>query len=123
MAIASQVLRLRRVRTVATMVAAATMAVLVLGIGASAAQACGGAQACAWSGPFYTGGETYISCPLSNFALSIPESYSAKNNCGGVYIRIGWAEGGSTNWKACMSPAGERPDPGRFNVYQRVGSC
>jgi hypothetical protein len=105
------------------MLAVAAAAALMLGIQASAAQACGGNQVCAWSGSFYGGSEYYIACPLSNFAFSIPEQYSAKNNCGGIYVRIGWAEGGSTNWKACMSPGGERPDPGRFNMYQRVDSC
>lgn len=41
------------------------------------------------------------------------ELNSAKDNCG-VNVRIGWQEGG-TNWKACMNPGGERPNPGRFN--------
>jgi hypothetical protein len=123
MAASNQVLPRRRTRLVAAVLAAAAAAVFMLGIQASAAQACGSNQVCAWSGSGYSGGEYYIACPLSNFAFGIPEQNSAKNNCGGIYVRIGWAEGGATNWKACMSPGGERPDPGRFNVYQRVDSC
>jgi hypothetical protein len=33
---------------------------------------------------------------------------------------MGWWDGSSVNWKFCMNPGGERPDPGRFNY---VGGC
>ena len=98
--------------------------ILMFGIRASAAQACSSGTLCAWTGSFYTGSESVLSCPASTGSeFFIPEHNSAKNRCGGIYIRIGWAEGSSTNWKACMSPGGERPNPGRFNRYQRVGGC
>ncbi|HZO07386.1 MAG TPA: hypothetical protein VFB52_13440, partial [Solirubrobacterales bacterium] len=52
-----------------------------------------------------------------------PEMYSAKNGCSNQ-IEIGWKEGGSVNWKACMNPGGERPSPGRFNYYRaRYVAC
>lgn len=67
---------------------------------------------CDWTGTFYTGTESNKVCGTSyatNFELR-----SAKNRCG-MNVRIGWNEGGTTNWKACMTPGGERPEPGRFN--------
>lgn len=77
-----------------------------------------------WKGTFYSGvwGSAY--CPnTGELGYLTYEWKSAKNYCGGQHVRIGWLEGGSINWKACMNPGGERPDPGRFNEYQGVGSC
>ena len=109
-----------------TLAVLAAAAFSSLALGAPAAQACGGGQVCAWTGSFYSGSEWYLSCPggpTPSWPIGFPESYSAKNNCGGQYIQIGWTEGGSTNWKACMNPGGDRPNPGRINTYRAVGSC
>src|SRR6476646_2192552 len=121
---ASQVLVWRRPRFFAMLLAAALVVVVMFGIRASAAQACAGGEVCAWPGAFYSGSQAFLVCPSgTGYELGSPEMNSAKNNCGGEYIRIGWAEGGPTNWKACMNPGGERPNPGRFNRYERVGGC
>jgi hypothetical protein len=73
---------------------------------------------CTWTGTFYTGEEDNKICGTSyatNFELR-----SAKNRCS-MNVHIGWQEGGSTNWKACMAPGGERPEPGRFNSIVPFG--
>jgi hypothetical protein len=124
MADARQIHEWRHARFFAVLLGAVLAIVLMLGIRASAAQACSGGEVCAWPGAFYAGSQAFLVCPSgTGYELIIPEMNSAKNNCGGEYIRIGWAEGGSTNWKACMNPGGERPNPGRFNRYERVGGC
>lgn len=115
-----------RTKLIALLVALAASAVLALGVGASTAQACGGGQVCAWTGTFFTGSEWYLGCPSGptpTWSFGFPEAYSAKNNCGGTYVQIGWTEGGTTNWKACMNPGGDRPNPGRINTYRGVGHC
>jgi Peptidase inhibitor family I36 len=105
----------------------AVVAMLMFALHGSMAKAennCVSGELCAWTGTFYTGSEAYLSCPGgTGVEIFIPEMKSAKNRCSGQYIRIGWAEGGFTNWKACMVPGGERPEPGRFNRYERVGGC
>lgn len=78
---------------------------------------------CIWSGANYTGGFGQIPCYTPPEGFPIPESWSAKNRCG-TWLEIGWKEGGSVNWKACMSPGGERPNPGRFNFWRlRYVAC
>lgn len=67
---------------------------------------------CSWTGTFYTGEEMNTGCGAS--VGTTFELRSAKNRCS-WNIRIGWNEGGVTNWKACLGPGGERPEPGRFN--------
>jgi hypothetical protein len=72
-----------------------------------------GSAICVWYGTFFSGEEVTIpQCGAESWASG--ELQSAKNNCG-VNVRIGWQEGGTTNWKACVNPGGERPNPGRFN--------
>jgi hypothetical protein len=113
-------------RFAATVLAAFAVVVLIFGIQASAAQACSaGTEVCTWTNPFYGGVEVGRPC-LSQVGFwedFQTEDKSAKNRCGGESFRIGWTEGSSTSWKACLSPGGERPEPGRFNTYERVGSC
>jgi hypothetical protein len=108
-----------RGRVIAAVLAAAAAIVLMLTIQASAAQAaCTGGSACVWRGTFFSGEELNFSCAFETFTTL--ELNSAKDNCG-VNVRIGWTEGGSTNWKACMNPGGERPNPGRFNTTKPNG--
>jgi hypothetical protein len=117
----------KRARSMVLLLVAAAAVVLLLGTQESSARAegaCNSGQFCVFQGTFYTGigGGTF--CPSSSEPESLSiEFLSAKNRCGSEHIRIGWKEGGTINWKACMDPAGERPNPGRFNEYQRVGSC
>ena len=123
----NQFLRSKRSRACALLLLAAVAGMLLLGIQASGARAenkCASGEVCAWTGTSYTGSEAFLVCPSgTGFEEFVPEMNSAKNRCSGEFIRIGWHEGGSTNWKACMSPGGERPEPGRFNRYERVGGC
>ena len=121
---ASEFFAWEKTRVVATLIVAVVAAILMLGIRASAAQACTGGEVCLWPGAFYAGSQSFGVCPsTTGYEVWTPEMNSAKNNCGGQNIRIGWHEGGPTNWKACMNPGGERPNPGRFNRYEAVGSC
>jgi hypothetical protein len=100
--------------------AAATAAIMLFAFQGSAAQAeideldagCVSGAFCAWTGTFYTGEEFNFTCGTS-YGTGF-ELRSAKNRCS-MNVHIGWNEGGSTNWKACMTPGGERPEPGRFN--------
>lgn len=102
-------------RPIMTALLTAAALILMLSIQASSAQAetCTGSAICVWRGTFFSGEEITIPhCGAETWAGG--ELLSAKNNCG-VNVRIGWEEGGTTNWKACMNPGGERPNPGRFN--------
>jgi hypothetical protein len=69
---------------------------------------------------------TNRTCAYQGYEGSLVGTYwSAKNNCGGLAVRIGWNEGGSTNWKACLNTGAEASEPGRFN-YENViagGGC
>jgi|SRR5580700_220549 hypothetical protein len=99
---------------------------LAFGIKAAAAQACAAESGfCTWTGTFYGGGEVDYGCvSLGQWVDFNSERNSAKNRCPGQYYRIGWTpEGGSTSWKVCLSPGGERPEPGRFNTFERVAGC
>jgi hypothetical protein len=112
---ANQFVLPRHGRILAVLLAAAAAVALMLSIQASTAQAgtCTGSAICVWYGTFFSGEEVTIAqCGAETWASG--ELQSAKNNCG-VNVRIGWLEGGTTNWKACMNPGGERPNPGRFN--------
>ena len=114
---ATQFLTPARGRLTAVLLTAAAAVVLLLSIQGSTAQAevdgtCEGGKVCVWTGTFYTGSEFNFGCG-GGTATSL-ELVSAKNHCS-VNVRIGWEEGGVTNWKACMAPGGERPEPGRFN--------
>lgn len=98
----------------AALVAAAAALALMFSIQASTAraEACTGGALCLWYGTFFSGAEVTVhQCGAETWASG--ELQSIKNNCG-VNVRIGWQEGG-TNWKACVPPGGERPNPGRFN--------
>jgi len=115
----------RRARFIAVLVAVAAIVVLMLGSRESTAWAetdCTSSVMCGWTGTFYSGVEWHMACPAGLMSTGT-ELKSAKNHCGSQFIRIGWAEGGTINWKACMSPGGERPEPGRFNRYENVGGC
>lgn len=112
-------------RIVAALALVAVAAVLMLGSSDRASaelleNKCTSGEFCAWAGSNYNGAERFLSCPGS-FPEPNAESFSAKNRCL-FSVEIGWAEGGSTNWKACMKPGGERPEPGRFNT-RRQGIC
>ena len=110
-------------RFIAMLLLAVAVVVLMLGIRASAAQACSSGHICIWTGSFYAGSLNYLGCLHgSGWVTELPTHWSAKNRCG-VAQEIGWREGGTTNWKACMWPGGERPDPGRFNVQRYRESC
>jgi hypothetical protein len=101
---------------VVLLTAAAAVALLLLTQGSTArAATCEGGVFCVWTGTFYNGNEYNATCSGGSKFFPPLEMKSAKNRCG-VNVHIGWEEGGSTNWKACMSPGGERPEPGRFNV-------
>ena len=123
----SKSITLTRPHSIAATLIAVVAMLLMLGFQVPAAQAennCTSGEFCAWTGSFYGGTEAYLACLSgTGYEITIPEMNSAKNRCSGQSYRIGWYEGGSTNWKACMSPGGERPNPGRFNTYERVGSC
>lgn len=113
----SQFLRSKQGWFLAGLFAAAAVLALVLSIQGSSARAeventCMSSRFCVWPGENYFGEEKNYGCgEETNNGL---EMKSAKNLCS-VNVRIGWAEGGTTNWKACLSPGGERPAPTRFN--------
>lgn len=114
----NQFLNSRRRQLMSLLLAVAATAVLLLSIQGSTAQAevddtCQGGVVCVWTGTFFSGEETNFGCG-GGFLFPSTEWRAAKNHCS-VNVRIGWYEGGTTNWKACMSPGGERPEPGRFN--------
>jgi len=114
----NQLLKTRRGRLMVVLLAAAAAVVLLFSIQDSSARAeldatCEGGKVCVWTGTFYAGEEYNAGCGGGTAFLGF-ELKSAKNHCS-VNVRIGWEEGGSTSWKACMSPGGERPEPGRFN--------
>lgn len=119
-----QYLMPRRGRFLTVLLTAVAALFLLLSLQGSIAQAeidgtCEGGKFCVWRGTFYTEEELNFGCSAStatNFELR-----SAKNHCS-VNVRIGWSEnGGPTNWKACMSPGGERPEPGRFDEVEPLG--
>jgi hypothetical protein len=115
-----QYLKPRRGQLIAVLLIAAAALALLLSMQGSAAQAetdeidsgCISERFCVWTGTFYAGEEE--NWPCGGFYYEGKEFKSAKNRCS-WNIRIGWYAGGTTNWKACMSPGGERPEPGRFN--------
>lgn len=123
---ASQLFMSKRRQFVATVLLVVAAGLLMFNFQTSAAQAenkCTSGEFCAWSGTFYTGSEAFLACYKGSIPLSFPEMRSAKNRCG-IAQELGWAEGGSINWKFCMNPGGERPDPGRFNTYRfHSGAC
>ncbi|HSS42799.1 MAG TPA: hypothetical protein VLK37_09680 [Solirubrobacterales bacterium] len=105
----------KRGKIMAGLLAAAAAVTMMVSIQASNAQAagCAGGAICVWYGTFFSGEEVNIfQCGAETWASG--ELKSAKNHCG-VNVRIGWQEGGTTNWKACMNPNGEYANPGRFN--------
>ena len=115
---ANQFLRPTRGRLTAVLLATAAAVALLLSIQGSTARAevndtCEGGKVCVWEGVSFNGQELNLNCAGETSFVGI-EKKAAKNHCS-VNVRIGWQEGGSTNWKACMSPGGERPEPGRFN--------
>ena len=101
----SQYLAPTRGRLLAVLLTVAGALVLLLSIQGSTARGeiqgtCEGGKLCVWTGASYTGSELNFGCS-AKFRYT-GELYSAKNHCS-VNVRIGWTEGGSTNWKACMS--------------------
>lgn len=115
---ANQILRPTRGQLIFVLLTAAAAAVLLLSIQGPTARAevtdtCEGGKFCVWEGVSFNGQEFNVNCFGETSFVGL-EKKSAKNHCS-VNVRIGWQEGGSTNWKACMSPGGERPEPGRFN--------
>jgi hypothetical protein len=81
----------------------------------SALAGCVGGVVCAWTTEGFVGEASWFGCSVEQTVFL--EFLSAKNHCG-TNMDIGWKEGGSTNWKACMAPNGERPSPGRFNTVK-----
>jgi hypothetical protein len=114
MSYANRPLISKRNSIVAALVAAAAAIALMLSIQAPSAQAatCTSSVVCVWRGTFFSGEELNFSCGFETWTTL--ELKSTKNHCG-VNVRIGWEEGGTTNWKACVPPGGERAEPGRFN--------
>lgn len=101
----------------------ATVSALMMGISGStsltakADAACVSGMPCAWTGANYTGSLASLVCSsIGHFGAH----RSAKNRCPGQNIRMGWWNGSYINWKFCMSPGGNRPNPGRFNY---IGVC
>jgi hypothetical protein len=121
---ANQLFGSRRRQFTTVLLIAAAAVFMLLSMQGSAAQAepdgtCEGGKFCVWTGTFYTGSEENWAC--SGFTTANFELLSAKNHCS-VNVRIGWTEnGGPINWKACMSPGGERPEPGRFDTIEPFG--
>jgi len=115
-----------RSRFITGLVLAAVAGILLLGIHTSGARAenhCGTSEVCIWTGASYGGTEGRLACYVGTIPIGFPEQYSAKNRCS-ISQELGWNEGGSINWKICMNPGGERPEPGRLNVYRvHSGSC
>jgi hypothetical protein len=105
----------RRGRFIVMLLATAATMVFLLLTQNSTAQAavCEGGKVCVWKGTAYAGDEYNFGCGGATKAFF--ELHSAQNHCS-LNVRIGWEEGGTTNWKACMGPSGFRPHPGRFNV-------
>lgn len=105
-----------RKRLTGVLLGVAAAVALLFSVQASTAQAatCEGGKVCVWEGTFYTSTEYNASCSGNTGFFNGIELKSAKNHCS-VNVRIGWEEGGVINWKACLSPGGERPEPGRFN--------
>jgi hypothetical protein len=68
---------------------------------------------CTWDYSQYSGVKNVIDCSFGIYSFS--EDNSAKNRCGNRRARFGWSDGDFINWKFCMNPGGDRPDPGRFN--------
>jgi hypothetical protein len=81
----------------------------------SALAGCVGGVVCAWTTEGFVGEASWFGCAVEQTVFL--EFLSAKNHCS-TNMDIGWKEGGSTNWKACMAPSGERPSPGRFNTVK-----
>lgn len=78
---------------------------------------CVGGVVCAFLATNFGGEASWFSCNEVEQTVFL-EFLSAKNNCGSHNVDIGWKEGGTVNWKACMAPGGERPNPGRFNTVK-----
>lgn len=121
---ASQLMTSRRPRLIVTLLSMAVAAIMMFGSQTSGAQAaaCFNPRICTYSGAEYTGTTFYQACLTGSYIFSFPESYSAKNRCPEPQ-ELGWQEGGVINWKACMVPGGDRPNPGRLNVYRYRASC
>jgi len=115
--------RLRLATVLLLLVVAASA--FIVGFSASSATAenlCKSGELCAWTETFYNGSEYFLACPNA-VAEFFPEARSAKNRCG-YSVELGWEEGGVINWKVCMNPGGERPEPGRFNrARSHSGAC
>jgi hypothetical protein len=107
--------------SMAVLLAAAAAVVLLLAFQGSTARAeieevdatCIAQRVCVWSGTNFNGEELNAGCGGGTAFLGLEEK-SVKNNCS-VNVRIGWEEGGVTNWKACMAPGTQHGEPGRFN--------
>jgi hypothetical protein len=111
-----------RYRRSGALAAGMAIAVLVAAVAGSTASAeppppggCIGGVVCASTTEGFVGEASRFGCEFEQTVFL--EFKSAKNNCGNN-VDIGWKENGSTNWKACMAPGGERPSPGRFNTVK-----
>ena len=110
-------------RFIVALLLAVSAGVLMLGITGSSSRAdtsCPSGSFCAWRFQNYGGIRT--SPPYCSGGGGIGENFSAKNRCGKA-VRLGWSESGFINWKFCMNPGGDRPDPGRFNFYSFQAGC
>ena len=102
----------------------ALLAVLLLAVTGStpltakADAACESGSLCLWSGANYNGFIGNYTCGVA-LGVNLPTTFSVKNRCSNN-VRMGWNEAGFVNWKFCMSPGGERPEPGRLNY---AGPC
>jgi hypothetical protein len=114
-------LRSRLRWAMAALLTATAAAVLLIALQGSAAQAevdgldgtCIAQRVCVWSGTNFNGEELNAGCGGGTAFLGLEEK-SVRNNCS-VNVRIGWEEGGVTNWKACVAPGVQHGEPGRFN--------
>ncbi len=118
----------KKLHLLAVLLVMVATVVLMLGFQGSVARAdeggCVTNALCVWTGTSFTEIEGNAACPEGTGVTGLfSEWKSAKNRCGSANVRIGWREGSVVSWKACMNPGGERPEPGRFNVYQHVESC
>ncbi len=104
--------------SIVVLISAAAAAVTLFAFQGSPARAeidgtCIAQRVCVWSGTNFNGEELNAGCGGGTAFLGLEEK-SARNNCS-VNVRIGWEEGGVTNWKACMAPGVQHGEPGRFN--------
>jgi hypothetical protein len=77
---------------------------------------CPDGHVCWWSDTNFNGDRLAPDCGVRTWEVA--EKHSAKNRCNTPKrMDIAWLDGnGDLNYKACLDPGENRPDPGRFNI-------